>query len=275
MVGSRRHNVGLTSLETLTDILVHGQDIAIPLRRELEMPTDATAARRNEGMDTTRYRKARVSTTVPIRGSGSPPATCPGPSATAPRSRARSLRSCCCSPAGPQLARLSGDGAESLRSNCCPPEGPLGPAAQQAGSGVPGLDRWYCPHCGVLRQPAPVAARRVSDAGAVRRRRGSRVGRSPEGRPGPAARSRCWTATWCRRRPGGCEVGTTELAAIDKPIAVIAWSVTNVSRSFGLPPKPWRTKGSLTVRFARCRHNACWRYEQRGCSTASVSPTAV
>lgn len=31
MVGSRRHNVGVTSTETLIDILVHSQDIARPL----------------------------------------------------------------------------------------------------------------------------------------------------------------------------------------------------------------------------------------------------
>ncbi len=43
MVGSRRHNVGVTYLETLTDILVHAQDIAIPLGRCLDTPQDAAA----------------------------------------------------------------------------------------------------------------------------------------------------------------------------------------------------------------------------------------
>ncbi len=33
MVGSRRHNAFVTPLETLTDILVHSQDIAVPLGR--------------------------------------------------------------------------------------------------------------------------------------------------------------------------------------------------------------------------------------------------
>ena len=33
MVGSRRHNVGVTPYETLIDIVVHGQDIAVPLGR--------------------------------------------------------------------------------------------------------------------------------------------------------------------------------------------------------------------------------------------------
>jgi uncharacterized protein (TIGR03083 family) len=36
-MGSRRHNPGVTSLETLTDILVHSQDIAIPLGVDLPM----------------------------------------------------------------------------------------------------------------------------------------------------------------------------------------------------------------------------------------------
>lgn len=44
MVGSRRHNIGVTHLETLIDILVHGQDIAVPLGRQLAMPLDAAAA---------------------------------------------------------------------------------------------------------------------------------------------------------------------------------------------------------------------------------------
>jgi uncharacterized protein (TIGR03083 family) len=47
-VGSRRHNVGVTPLETLIDIVVHGQDIAIPLGRTLEVAPGvaATAASR-------------------------------------------------------------------------------------------------------------------------------------------------------------------------------------------------------------------------------------
>jgi uncharacterized protein (TIGR03083 family) len=41
--GSRRHNIGVTYLETLTDILVHGQDLAIPLGRRHDMPPRAAA----------------------------------------------------------------------------------------------------------------------------------------------------------------------------------------------------------------------------------------
>ncbi|GIJ43431.1 hypothetical protein Val02_03170 [Virgisporangium aliadipatigenens] len=43
-VGSRRHNLGVTPMETLIDILVHTQDIAIPLGRHVDMPPEACAA---------------------------------------------------------------------------------------------------------------------------------------------------------------------------------------------------------------------------------------
>ncbi|WP_432993370.1 maleylpyruvate isomerase family mycothiol-dependent enzyme [Dactylosporangium sp. CA-233914] len=43
-IGSRRPNLGVTRYETLTDILVHTQDIAIPLGRTVAMPADAAAA---------------------------------------------------------------------------------------------------------------------------------------------------------------------------------------------------------------------------------------
>jgi uncharacterized protein (TIGR03083 family) len=42
-IGSRRHVFGGTYLEILCDILVHSQDIAIPLGRRLDMPADAAA----------------------------------------------------------------------------------------------------------------------------------------------------------------------------------------------------------------------------------------
>ena len=43
MVGSRRTAPGITSLEPLLDVLVHGQDIALPLGRRRRMPVDAAA----------------------------------------------------------------------------------------------------------------------------------------------------------------------------------------------------------------------------------------
>lgn len=44
MVGSRRHNAGVTPGETLIDILVHGQDIAVALGRDLPTPPAPAAA---------------------------------------------------------------------------------------------------------------------------------------------------------------------------------------------------------------------------------------
>jgi uncharacterized protein (TIGR03083 family) len=44
MVGSRKKAPGVTHLEPLLDILVHGQDIAIPLARPRPIPADAAAA---------------------------------------------------------------------------------------------------------------------------------------------------------------------------------------------------------------------------------------
>jgi uncharacterized protein (TIGR03083 family) len=44
MVGSRRTAPGVTHLEPLLDVLVHGQDMAIPLGRDLPMPPAAAAA---------------------------------------------------------------------------------------------------------------------------------------------------------------------------------------------------------------------------------------
>lgn len=43
MVGSRKHNIGVTYRETLIDILVHSQDIAVPLGRRLPLAPDAAA----------------------------------------------------------------------------------------------------------------------------------------------------------------------------------------------------------------------------------------
>jgi uncharacterized protein (TIGR03083 family) len=43
MMGSRRHNAFVTEQGTLIDILVHGQDVAVPLGLDLEMPTEAAA----------------------------------------------------------------------------------------------------------------------------------------------------------------------------------------------------------------------------------------
>ena len=42
-IGSRRHIFVVTRLEMLCDILVHSQDIAVPLSRHLDLPADAAA----------------------------------------------------------------------------------------------------------------------------------------------------------------------------------------------------------------------------------------
>jgi uncharacterized protein (TIGR03083 family) len=44
MPGNRRHPPGTTELDPLMDMLVHGQDIAVPLGIERRMPVDAAAA---------------------------------------------------------------------------------------------------------------------------------------------------------------------------------------------------------------------------------------
>ena len=41
LVGSRRHAVGTTQVEPLTDVLVHGQDVAVPLGRDRAVPAAA------------------------------------------------------------------------------------------------------------------------------------------------------------------------------------------------------------------------------------------
>ncbi len=43
MVGSRKHNVGVSPTGTLLDILVHTQDILVPLNRRLPMAPDAAS----------------------------------------------------------------------------------------------------------------------------------------------------------------------------------------------------------------------------------------
>jgi uncharacterized protein (TIGR03083 family) len=68
-VGDHRPNAGLTNLETLIDIVVHGQDIAIPLARDLPVPTGAaaSAARRMWSCQATRRdrKKLRVFRAIP------------------------------------------------------------------------------------------------------------------------------------------------------------------------------------------------------------------
>jgi uncharacterized protein (TIGR03083 family) len=120
-VGSRRHNVGVTSLETLTDILVHGQDIAIPLGRELEMPTGATAVAATRVWAQRGKRMARVFDNTPIEGfrlSATDVDWSVGQGREIQGPIAALLLLLTGRPA--TLPRLSGDGAESLRKQLHP-----------------------------------------------------------------------------------------------------------------------------------------------------------
>ncbi|GAA2153969.1 uncharacterized protein (TIGR03083 family) [Humibacillus xanthopallidus] len=65
-IGSRRHNAFVTPLETLTDILVHSQDIAIPLGLELPMRATAAAVAATRRWDTRHTWLAGVNRRIPI-----------------------------------------------------------------------------------------------------------------------------------------------------------------------------------------------------------------
>lgn len=68
MIGSRRHNAFVTPLETLTDILVHSQDIAIPLGLDLPMRPTASALAATRRWDTRSNRLATVFHRMPLDG---------------------------------------------------------------------------------------------------------------------------------------------------------------------------------------------------------------
>jgi uncharacterized protein (TIGR03083 family) len=68
MIGSRRHNTFVTPLETLTDILVHSQDIAIPLGLDLAMRPTASTLAATRRWDTRGSWLARVNRRLPIDG---------------------------------------------------------------------------------------------------------------------------------------------------------------------------------------------------------------
>jgi uncharacterized protein (TIGR03083 family) len=68
MIGSRRHNAFVTPLETLTDILVHSQDIAIPLGLDLTMRPTASTLAATRRWDTRRSWLASVFRRLPLDG---------------------------------------------------------------------------------------------------------------------------------------------------------------------------------------------------------------
>jgi uncharacterized protein (TIGR03083 family) len=67
-IGSRRHNPVVTPLETLTDILVHSQDIAVPLQVPLEMRPGPSALAATRRWDTRGTWLARVNRRLPLEG---------------------------------------------------------------------------------------------------------------------------------------------------------------------------------------------------------------
>lgn len=113
MVGSRRHNIGVTYLETLTDILVHAEDIAIPLHRRLDMPPQAAAVAASRVLSmrwpppfpaTQKMREFRLAATDISWSVGN------GPTAQAPMSAILML----CAGRLIALCQLSGEGARDL-----------------------------------------------------------------------------------------------------------------------------------------------------------------
>lgn len=68
MIGSRRHNAFVTPLETLTDILVHSQDVAIPLGLDLRMQPTASALAATRLWATRGTWLARVFRRLPLDG---------------------------------------------------------------------------------------------------------------------------------------------------------------------------------------------------------------
>jgi uncharacterized protein (TIGR03083 family) len=68
MVGSRRHNIGVTCQETLIDILVHSHDIAIPLGRRIDVDANAAAVAATRVWSYEGNSKAKVFKGIPLEG---------------------------------------------------------------------------------------------------------------------------------------------------------------------------------------------------------------
>ncbi|GAA1146394.1 hypothetical protein GCM10009630_51120 [Kribbella jejuensis] len=68
MAGSRRHNVGVTAQETLIDIVVHGQDIAVPIGRSLHVPQQLAAVAAQRVWDCRGTRLSKVFNQLPYDG---------------------------------------------------------------------------------------------------------------------------------------------------------------------------------------------------------------
>ena len=116
-IGSRRHNFFVTPLETLTDILVHSQDIAIPLGLDLPMRPEGAALAATRRWETRNTWLAKVNERLPIEGyrlsaTDTAWARGQGPEVAGPVSALLLLLT----GRDAALARLRGEGAEALRS---------------------------------------------------------------------------------------------------------------------------------------------------------------
>jgi uncharacterized protein (TIGR03083 family) len=120
MVGSRRHNFGVTYLETLTDILVHGQDIAIALGLHLDMPPAAAGAAASRTL-TMRWPpalpSARKMAGFRLIATDTPWSAGNGPEVRAPMSALLLV----CAGRLVALPQLSGDGAAALTARLSAP----------------------------------------------------------------------------------------------------------------------------------------------------------
>ena len=125
MIGSRRHNFGVTYLETLCDILVHSQDIAIPLGRRLDMPPDAAAISASRVLSMRwppPLPSARKAAGFRLTATDTSWSVGDGPEVRGPM--AALLLVCCGRLAA--LPQLSGDGAAGLAARLSAPTTPTG-----------------------------------------------------------------------------------------------------------------------------------------------------
>lgn len=118
MIGSRRHNAFVTPLETLTDILVHSQDIAVPLGLDLTVVPTASALAATRRWDTRGTWLAMVFRALPLKGyrltaTDTDWARGEGPQIAGPIGALLLLLTG--RPAA--LAQLSGEGADALRTS--------------------------------------------------------------------------------------------------------------------------------------------------------------
>jgi len=118
MVGSRRHTLGVTHLETLTDILVHGQDIALPLGRRHDMPPEAAAVAASRVLSMRwppPLPSARAVAGCWLTATDVPWSAGTGPEIRGPMSALLLI----CAGRLAALSQLSGDGLANLRDRLC------------------------------------------------------------------------------------------------------------------------------------------------------------